>query len=77
MLPKVSTRDAKTTLLLLPDEAFGDEPALDAPKSLAFWGRGVGGSWQLNIPQQQFDTGLNLNGLTQIQVWIGYQFLHG
>ncbi|MFD5815693.1 hypothetical protein [Streptomyces sp. NPDC127038] len=77
LLPKVSTRDAKTTPLQLPDEAFGDEPPLDAPKSLAFWGRGVGGSWQLTIPQEQFDTGLNLSGLTRIQVWIGYQFLHG
>ncbi|MFF0001754.1 hypothetical protein [Streptomyces avermitilis] len=76
LLPKVATRFAKMTPLL-PDEGFGDDPPLDAPKSLAFWGRGVGGSWQVTIPQQQFDTGLNLNGLTRIQVWIGYQFLHG
>ncbi|MGW6070447.1 hypothetical protein ACWFRT_17910 [Streptomyces anulatus] len=75
LLPKVSTRNVKTTPLL-PDE-FGDDSPLDAPRSLAFWGRGVGGSWQVAIPQQQFDTGLDLNGLTQIQVWIGYQFLHG
>ncbi|MFE9662921.1 hypothetical protein [Streptomyces sp. NPDC005955] len=76
LLPKVSTRSAKTTPLL-PDEGFGDDPPLDAPKSLALWGRGVGGSWQVSIPQQQFDTGLDLNGLTQVQVWIGYQFLRG
>ncbi|MFJ9155148.1 hypothetical protein ACIRP7_45575 [Streptomyces sp. NPDC102270] len=76
LLPKVSTRDAKTTPLLPPEEGFGDDPPLTAPTSLAFWGRGVGGSWQVTIPQQQFDTGLNLNGLTRIQVWIGYQFLH-
>ncbi|SEE10569.1 hypothetical protein [Streptomyces sp. TLI_105] len=75
LLPKISTRGAKTTPLL-PDEGFGDDPPLDAPKSLAFWGRGVGGNWQVIIPQQQFDTGLNLSGLTQIQLWIGYQFLH-
>ncbi|MFI5825034.1 hypothetical protein ACIA8I_39110 [Streptomyces rishiriensis] len=73
LLPKVSTRRAKTTPLL----GFGDDAPLDAPKSLAFLGRGVGGSWQVTIPQQQFDPGLNLNGLTQIQLWIGYQFLHG
>ncbi|MET8823912.1 hypothetical protein, partial [Streptomyces rochei] len=75
LLPKVSTRGAKTTPLL-PDE-FGDDSPLDAPKALAFWGRGVGGSWQVAIPQQQFDAGLDLSGLTQIQVWIGYQFLRG
>ncbi|MFJ5780309.1 hypothetical protein [Streptomyces sp. NPDC093094] len=76
LLPKVATRFAKTTPLL-PDEGFGYDPPLGAPKSLAFWGRGVGGSWQATIPQQQFDTGLNLDGLTRIQVWIGYQSLHG
>ncbi|WP_190077449.1 hypothetical protein [Streptomyces daghestanicus] len=74
LLPKVSTRNAKTTPLL-PDE-IGDDSPLDAPRSLAFWGRGVGGRWQVTIPQQQFDSGLDLSGLTQIQVWIGYQFLH-
>lgn len=31
----------------------------------------------MTIPEQEFETGLNLDGLTQIQVWIGYQFLHG
>ncbi|MFJ4060866.1 hypothetical protein [Streptomyces albogriseolus] len=75
LLPKVSTCNAKTTPLL-PDE-FGDASPLDAPKSLAFWGRGLGGSWQVTIPQQQFDGGLDLSGLTRIQVWIGYQFLRG
>ncbi|MGW2721634.1 hypothetical protein [Streptomyces sp. NPDC001492] len=77
LLPKVSTRDAKTTPLLPPGEGFGDDPPLTAPTSLAFWGRGVGGSWQVTVPQQQFDTGLKLNGLTRIQAWIGCQFLHG
>ncbi|THA74397.1 hypothetical protein E6R60_19830 [Streptomyces sp. A0642] len=76
LLPKVSTRTAKTTPLLA-DEGLGYDPPLDAPKSLAFWGRGVGGNWQVTVPQKQFDTGLDLDGLTQIQVWIGYQFLHG
>ncbi|MFI0899054.1 hypothetical protein [Streptomyces sp. NPDC020983] len=75
LLPKVSTRSAKTEPL--PPAEFGDDSPLDAPKSLAFWGRGVGGGWQVTIPQHEFDTGLNLDGLAQIQVWIGYQFLHG
>ena len=72
--PRVSTRPAKTTPLL-PDEGLGDDPPLSAPQSLAYWGRGIGGDWQLTIPQDQFDSGLNLAGLTQVQVWIGYQFI--
>jgi hypothetical protein len=72
--PRVSTRPAKTTPLL-PDEGLGDDPPLSAPQSLAYWGRGIGGDWQLTIPQDQFDSGLNLSGLTQVQVWIGYQFI--
>jgi hypothetical protein len=72
--PRVSTRPAKTTPLL-PDEGLGDDPPLTAPRSLAFWGRGVGGDWQVTIPQEQFDSGLDLSGLTEVQVWIGYQFV--
>ncbi|MFJ6835496.1 hypothetical protein [Streptomyces sp. NPDC091209] len=72
--PRVSTRPAKTTPLA-PDEGLGDDPPLTAPRSLAFWGRGVGGDWQVAIPQGQFDSGLDLSGLTEVQVWIGYQFV--
>lgn len=72
--PRVSTRPAPTTPLL-PDQGFGDDPPLTAPRSLSYWGRGVGGYWQLAIPQDQFDSGLNLNGLSEVQVWIGYQFV--
>lgn len=72
--PRVSTRPAKTTALV-PDEGLGDDPPLTAPRSLAYWGRGVGGDWQVSIPPEQFTSGLDLSGLTEVQLWIGYQFL--
>ncbi|TDB88675.1 hypothetical protein E1264_10660 [Actinomadura sp. KC216] len=72
--PRISTRPATTTPLA-PDQGLGDDPPLTAPQSLAFWGRGVGGDWQITIPQEQFDSGLDLSTLTEIQVWIRYQFI--
>lgn len=73
--PRLSTRPAKTTRLL-PDEGLGFDPPLTAPRSLAFWGRGIGGDWELTIPESQFASGnLDLSGVTEIQVWIGYQFI--
>lgn len=72
--PRVSHRTAKLTPLVA-DEGLGDDPPLTDPRSLAFWGRGVGGDWQVTIPQGQFDSGLDLNGLTEVQVWIGYHFV--
>lgn len=74
--PRLSTRPAKTTPLQA-DEGLGFDPPLTAPRSLAFWGRGIGGEWEVTIPESQFASGrLDLSGLTQIQVWIGYQFIH-
>ncbi|MFD7325313.1 hypothetical protein ACFV9D_30160 [Streptomyces sp. NPDC059875] len=72
--PRVSTRPAKTTPLN-PDEGLGGDEPLTAPRSLAFWGRGMGGEWQVTVPPGQFESGLDLSGLTQIQVWISYQFV--
>lgn len=72
--PRVSTRPAKTTPLV-PDEGLGDDSPLTAPRSLAYWGRGVGGDWEVTIPPEQFASGLDLSGLSEVQIWIGYQFL--
>ena len=72
--PRISTRPAKLTRLL-PDEGLGPDPPLTAPQSLAFWGRGIGGDWEVAVPGKQFNSKLDLSGLTEIQVWIGYQFL--
>jgi len=70
----VSTRPAKLTRLVA-DEGLGADPPLTAPQSLAFWGRGIGGDWEVSIPGSRTNSGLDLTGLTEVQVWIGYQFL--
>ena len=72
--PRVDTRDAKLARLSA-DEGLGPEPLITDPQSLTFWGRGIGGDYELSIPDHQFDSGLDLTGLTEVQVWIGYQFL--
>jgi hypothetical protein len=72
--PLVSTRPAKLERLAA-DEGLGSDPPLTAPQSLAFWGRGIGGEWEVSILGSRINSGLDLTGLTEIQVWIGYQFL--
>jgi hypothetical protein len=71
--PRVSNRFAKLDRLVA-EEGLGPDPLLTDPTSLAFWGRGIGGDWELAIPDHEFDAGLNLAGLTEVQVWITYQF---
>jgi len=72
--PRISTRPAKLDRLN-PDEGLGFDPPLEAPQSLAFWGRGIGGDWEVAVPGQLSNAKLSLKGVTQVQVWIGYQFL--
>jgi hypothetical protein len=57
------------------DGGLSTDPAPPDVGSLAFWGRGIGGDWEISIPGSQLNADLNLSGLTQIQVWIGYRFL--
>lgn len=70
----VGDRIAKTQRLA-GDEGLGSDPVPPAPGSLAFWGRGIGGDWQVSIPGSRLNSELDLSGLTEIQVWIGYRFL--
>lgn len=72
--PLADNRNAKLEKLLA-DEGIGPDPLLTDPQSLAFWGRGIGGDYELSIPDHEFEDGLDLTGLTEVQVWIGYQFL--
>jgi hypothetical protein len=74
--PRVSHRDAKLERLEA-DDGGGPDPLLTEPTSLTFWGRGIGGEWELSIPDHEFQAGLDLTGLTEVQVWIGYTFLPG
>ena len=57
------------------DDGLSSDPAPPAVGSLAFWGRGIGGDWEVSIPGSRLNADLDLSGLTEIQVWIGYRFL--
>ncbi|MBY9064362.1 hypothetical protein K7957_15590 [Sphingomonas yunnanensis] len=46
------------------------------PDALAFWGRGVGGTWTLAVPDDEASNQkLDLTDLAEVQIWIAYQFL--
>lgn len=70
------TLPARTTPLELGGVDLGTNPPLSAPQSLPFWGRGLCGRWEIAIPQSEFDQHHpDLSRLTEIQVWLAYQFL--
>jgi len=57
------------------DGGLATDPAPPAVGSLAFWGRGIGGDWEVTLPGSRHNADLDLSGLTEVQVWIGYRFL--
>ena len=65
------------------DGGLSTDPSPPDPGSLAFWGygiggdegRGIGGDEEVTLPGSRLNADLDLSGLTQIQVWIGYRFL--
>jgi hypothetical protein len=57
------------------DGGLGTDPVPPDPGSLAFWGRGIGGDWEVTLPGGPFNAGLNLSGLSEVQVWIDYRCL--
>jgi hypothetical protein len=74
--PRRSTRLAPTRALELPGVDFSTDPPLTAPQQLAFWGRGVAGEWTIRItPDQSGADEQDFGGLTEVQLWIKYQFL--
>ena len=73
---KSYTLAAPVTPLILEPVRFGQEDPIDAPQALPFWGRGVGGEWNLRLPATQPDgESIDLSGLHTVQIWIGYQFV--
>jgi hypothetical protein len=74
--PRTSTRRAVLTPLSPEGDGTVDLP-LTAPLSLAFWGRGIGGDWDVSVvgAGARENAGIDLSGLTEIQVEIRYQFL--
>ncbi len=74
--PKSTTVNAPVTPLALGGVAFGQDSPVDSPQALSMWGRGVGGEWSLRLPARQPDgEALDLTGLREVQVWIGYQYV--
>ncbi|MET0672299.1 MAG: hypothetical protein ABWY37_02285, partial [Microbacterium pygmaeum] len=71
---RTSTRRAVLTPLDPEENATVDVP-LTAPLSLAFWGRGIGGDWSVSVVGARENAGLDVSGLTEIQVEIRYQFV--
>ncbi|MDX1928829.1 MAG: hypothetical protein SFV81_20025 [Pirellulaceae bacterium] len=60
-----------STIGLVPTSGIA---TLSAPKFLSFWGRGVGGVWEVKIAADTpGDTPPDLSNLTEIQVWIALQ----
>ena len=63
---------AKIEPIQIPGNQVGD------PQELEFWGKGVAASWYLYIePSELTNNQVDLSGLTEIQVWIGYQSFLG
>ncbi|MFQ4149742.1 hypothetical protein AAGW05_13775 [Arthrobacter sp. LAPM80] len=49
---------------------------LEEPLLSPLWGHGLAGQWTLTLPDTEVAaTGTNTAGLTEIQVWVSYEFL--
>lgn len=72
--PQIGTRRAQFTRLTAEADTIADVP-LTAPLSLRFWGRGIGGDWSVSVVGARENAGIDLSGLTEIQVEIRYQFV--
>jgi hypothetical protein len=68
--------DAHTTPLRLADVSIGTQPPLTTPQAGSFWGRGVCGQWELTLSRGILDK-VMLDGLSEIEVWVAYQFQEG
>ncbi|CAN5567671.1 hypothetical protein BH10ACT5_BH10ACT5_05660 [soil metagenome] len=73
--PQISTRRAQFTRLTAEGDSVAADVALTAPLSLRFWGRGIGGEWSVSVVGARENAGIDLSGMTEIQVEIRYQFV--
>ena len=75
--PQITSVSAPNKPLMLDGVQFGNDPTPDTPQFPAVWGRGVAGDWEVRLPTiQPGGETVDLGALTEIEVWIGYQFLH-
>ena len=72
--PRTSTIQARTQALQMTGVDFDDD-VLSDPQRLQFWGRGLGGQYDIVIPKSEFALhSTSLEGRTEIQVWLAYQY---
>jgi len=74
--PKFHNVEAGTARLGLDGVNFSASTTpLTASQGLAFWGRGVVGIWTVSIDEDEFSLKhVDLTNLSEIQVWVGYQY---
>lgn len=73
---KTYTVQAPVVPLTIDPVHFGSSDPIDAPQGLSYWGRGIGGNWELRLPGfQPGHEPINLSGLQTVQIWIGYQYV--
>lgn len=68
--------DSHTSPLRLADDSIGTQPPLTTPQAGSFWGRGACGQWELTLSRGSLDK-IMLDGLSEIEVWVAYQFQEG
>lgn len=73
LAPRTTTRQTGLTPLS-GDPGFDLDAPLTDPTTFRLWGRGLCGDWELSVPDDQRQ-GLDLSGLTAVQVWFGYRFI--
>lgn len=75
--PQITSVSAPNKPLMLEGVQFGTDPTPDTPQFPAVWGRGIAGDWEIRLPSvQPGGEMIDLAALTEIEIWIGYQFLH-
>ena len=74
--PRTHTAQANVVRLKLDGVNFSASTTpLTAAQGINFWGRGVAGIWDVSIDEDDFKLKhVDLTNLTEIQVWVGYQF---
>lgn len=75
LLKSLATDRPAQLVRLAADDGLGPDPEHHVPLGFKFWGRGIGGEWEVSISGSEDNAGVDLTGLTEIQVWIKYQYL--
>jgi hypothetical protein len=73
---KARTIDEIAKFVRLDRPIDNEDDPLHAPESMALWGRGVGGDWEVFVESHEMaEESVNFANLNEVQVWIDYQFI--